>query len=222
MFPHVRSGVFVKDLLARRCKMVENPEMKDVTRAEWLERGLAVGAGLASGGILAGGFASLAASSSSAQMDVQVLNFALAFEELQADFYARSMHALVLRGPWLEFAQVVGAHERAHVAFLRRALGAAAKPTPQLELTRVPASIGEFQQTAIALEDVGVALYNGQAANLTPNSLAAAAEIVSVEARHAAWARELAGELPAPVATDVPADESEVTARLTQVGVRVA
>ena len=73
-----------------------------------------------------------------------------------------------------------------------------------------------------ALEDTGVALYNGQAGNLTPASLAAAAEIVSVEARHAAWARDLAGEIPAPVATDTPADEDQVKARLTQLGVKIA
>ena len=40
--------------------------------------------------------------------------------------------------------------------------------------------------------------------NLTPTTLAAAARIVSVEARHAAWARALAGKDPAPVAVDVP------------------
>ena len=74
---------------------------------------------------------------------------------------------------------------------------------------------------AVVLEDVGVALYNGQAGNLTAGALAAAAEIVSVEARHAAWARDLAGELPAPVATDVAADAAQVKARLTQAGVQV-
>lgn len=192
------------------------------TRATWLESGLAVGAGLASGGILVGGFASLALSSPSHRADVEVLNFALAFEELQADFYARALRGLSLRGDWLQFAQVVGAHERAHVAFVRRALGSAAKPSPRFELTRAPVDIGEFQRLSIALEDAGVALYNGQAGNLTAGALAAAAEIVSVEARHAAWARDLAGEIPAPVATDVPADAAEVRARLARVGVRVA
>jgi hypothetical protein len=193
-----------------------------VTRAQWLECGLAVGVGLASGGILVGGFASPAMSSPSQREDASVLNFALAFEELQADFYARALRGLALRGDWLRFAQVVGAHERAHVAFLRRALGAAARPAPRLELTHAPVDLGEFQRLAIALEDAGVALYNGQAGNLTAGTLAAAAEIVSVEARHAAWARDLAGEVPAPDASDVPADAAEVRARLTRVGVRVA
>jgi hypothetical protein len=189
-----------------------------VTRAQWLGGGLAVGAG----GILVGGFVSVAMSSPSHHEDLGVLNFALAFEELQADFYAHAHRALSLGGEWLRFVQVVGAHERAHVAFLRHALGSAASPAPRFELTRPPVDMGEFKHLAIALEDAGVALYNGQAGNLTAGALAAAAEIVSVEARHAAWARDLAGEVPAPVASDVPAAAAEVRARLAQLGVRAA
>lgn len=171
--------------------------------------------------ILSGGFAGSAASTPSPGEDLRVLNLALAFEELQADFYARALRAVPLHGDWLEFAQVVGEQERAHVAFLRGALGSAANPAPRMALARAPAGTTEFQRTAIALEDLGVALYNGQAGNLTSHSLAAAAEIVSVEARHAAWARDLAGEIPAPVASDVPANAVEVQTRLSQLGVRV-
>lgn len=193
-----------------------------LTRAELLQRRLAVGAGLAAGGILAGGFASLAMSSPSHREDVAVLNFALAFEELQADFYARALRGSALHGDWLRFAQVVGDHERAHVAFLRHTLGAAANPSPRFKLTQGPGNLGQFQRVAIALEDAGVALYNGQAGNLTPGTLAAAAEIVSVEARHAAWARDLAGEVPAPYPSEVPAGAKEVQARLAQIGVRTS
>ena len=192
-----------------------------VTRADYLKRWGAVGAGLAAAGILVGGFASSGASSAGKAQDAAVLSFALAFEELQADFYARALRGLSLRGDWLQFAQVVGAHERAHVAFVRRALGAAAKPAPKLTLSRPPANVGDFERMAVVLEDVGVALYNGQAGNLTAGALSAAAEIVSVEARHASWARDLAGELPAPAASDVPADASQVKAWLTQAGVQV-
>ena len=177
--------------------------------------------GLASGGVVSAVLASLATSSPS-QRDTEVLNFALAFEELQADFYARAARASYLHGDWRRFAHVVGAHERAHVAFVRRALGAAAKPAPRFELPHSPADLQEFQRLAIGLEDAGVALYNGQAANLTPKTLAAASEIVSVEARHAAWARDLAGEVPAPEATDLPADSEQVKRHLSTLGVRVA
>jgi hypothetical protein len=193
-----------------------------VTRATWVKSGASAAAGLASGAVLVGGFAALASSRPTHSGDVEVLNFALAFEELQASFYAGALRSLKLHGDWLQFARVVGGHEQAHVAFLRHALGSAANPTPRFELTRRPADLKEFQHLAIALEDIGVALYNGQAGNLTPATLASAAEIVSVEARHAAWARDLAGETPAPVASDVPADTAQVRARLAQIGVRVA
>jgi hypothetical protein len=194
---------------------------QQITRADWLRRAQAIGAGVLSGGIVVGGLATRALSSPSKRQDATVLNFALAFEELQADFYARALRGRLLRGEWLKFAQVVGGHERAHVTFLRRALGAATNPAPTFELVHQPASVGEFIRVAIAIEDIGVALYNGQAANLTKTSLAAAAEIVSVEARHAAWARELAGQSPAPVAVDVPADVSAVKHRLADLGVKI-
>jgi hypothetical protein len=192
-----------------------------VTRAQWLGRGVGAGVGLASGGVLVGGFAAVAVSSPAQRQDVAVLNFVLAFEELQADFYARALRGLALRGEWLQYAQIVAAHERAHVAFLRRGLGDAARPAPRFELARVPASVDEFQRLAITFEDVGVALYNGQAGNLTAGPLAAAARIMPVEGRHAAWARDLAGEEPAPVAADVPADAAQVRVRLLAAGVRV-
>jgi hypothetical protein len=202
--------------------MGDGSAAEGVTRATWVKSGMQAAAGLASGAVLVGGFAALASSTPTHSGDVEVLNFALAFEELQAAFYAGALRRLKLHGDWLQFAQVVGAHERAHVAFLREALGSAANPTPRFELARPPADLKEFQRVAIALEDVGVALYNGQAGNLTPAALASAAEIVSVEARHAAWALDLAGEIPAPVASDVPADIAQVRARLAQLGVQVA
>jgi hypothetical protein len=188
------------------------------TREQLVGRGLAGAAGLASGAILAGGFASLASSASTSSQDVAVLNFALGFEQLQAKFYADATRTLSLQGEWLQFAQVVGSHENAHVTFLRGALGNAAKP-PSLKLSHPPTSLGAFQQLAVTLEDLGVALYNGQAANVSKGVLAQAAEIVSVEARHAAWARDLLGLNPAPAATDAPASVTEVQQRLKSAGV---
>lgn len=192
----------------------------DPTREQWIQRGLVGAAGLASGAILAGGFATLASSAPSDRQDVAVLNFALAFEQLQAEFYSDALRTLSLHGDWLQFAQVVGAHEQEHVAFLRHALGNAAKPV-SLALSHPPTDLGGFQRLSVTLEDLGVALYNGQAANVSKAVLAQAAEIVSVEARHAAWARDLLGLIPAPEATDAPATVAEVQARLKSAGVRV-
>ena len=68
------------------------------------------------------------------------------------------------------------------------------------------------------LENLGVAAYNGQAANLTKRALAPAAEIVSVEGRHAAWISDLAGELPAPHAADPGKSAGEVVSALQATG----
>ncbi len=194
---------------------------KLITRADSIERMLAVGAGVVSGAIIADGFASDATPAPVARGDAAVLNFALAFEQLQADFYARTLAAGKVKGEWLQFAQVVGAHEREHVTFLRNKLGAAAHPAPVFELTPAALDQSQFPHIAITLEDAGVALYNGQATNLSKPALAAAAEIVSVEARHASWARDLAGITPAPNATDPAATVPHVQAQLAGIGVKV-
>ena len=70
----------------------------------------------------------------------------------------------------------------------------------------------------MTLEDVAVAAYNGQAANLTKGALRAAARIVSVDARHAAWIRSIVGESPAAQAVDAPLSAEQATARLEETG----
>jgi hypothetical protein len=70
----------------------------------------------------------------------------------------------------------------------------------------------------VLLENTGVAAYNGQAANLTKKALAAAAEIVSVEGRHAAWISDLAGVDPAPRAADPGASATAVASIIRRTG----
>lgn len=176
---------------------------------------------MASGAVVVGGLAVPAASMTPDREAVSVLNFLLAFEELQAEFYVRTLREISLDGELLQFARTAAGHERAHAAFLGETLGTAAAPSPRFELPRAPDTAAAFARLAIVLEDVGVALYDGQAANLTPAAFAAAGQILSVEARHAAWIRDLAGEEPAPVPSDVPASAEQVVGRLSRVGVRV-
>src|SRR5512132_2061129 len=83
---------------------------------------------VAGGGLLLGGVSierMLGATSAapSAQQDRQILNYALLLEYLQAAFYADALARGNLRGELREFAEVVGEHEQAHVAFLKKALG---------------------------------------------------------------------------------------------------
>jgi hypothetical protein len=83
--------------------------------------------------------------------------------------------------------------------------------------TRDPA---KFAHAARVLEDVGVAAYNEQLANLTAPSMSLAARIVSVEGRHAAWIRDLVGIAPAPRPVDSGEAASVVAAELDALGFR--
>jgi rubrerythrin len=191
-----------------------------VTRREMVRRGaigagaLAAGAGL---GVLRRPETAAAARPSAAQ-DRAIFNFALLLEYLQAAFYTAAVKDASLTGELRDFAEVVSEHERAHVAYLRKALGKHARPRPEFEFGDATRSERAFVKAAVLLENTGVLAYNGQAANLTKPALAAAAEIVSVEGRHAAWISDLAGEPPAPHAADVGANSAEVTRKLQSLG----
>jgi hypothetical protein len=175
-------------------------------------------ASLAAGAILVGGIGAQALGSGSRLGDVAILNFALEMEELQAALYAQALQHAGLTGELAQFARVVGGHERAHVAFLRQTLGSRAKPAPAFDFGDAVTNSDRFAATARSLEDLGVAALDGQAGNLTKPSLAAVATIVSVEARHAAWIRDLLGELPAPAAANPAQTAAQVTAAIRRTG----
>ena len=176
------------------------------------------GGALAAGGILVGGVPGLAASAPSAAQDRKILNFALLLEYIESAFYAEALAKGGLSGELLTYASVVREHERAHVAFLEQALGKSSRKKPTLDFGEATADPAKFTASAIALEETMIAAYNGQATNLTKPTLAAAAKIVSVEARHAGWIRAIAGKNPAPVATDRPSTAAEVQAALNRTG----
>ena len=113
---------------------------------------------------------------------------------------------------------MVAGHERAHVAYLRKALGGRARARPAFSFGDATRSERRFLETAVLLENLGVAAYNGQAANLTTKALAAAAKIVSVEGRHAAWVSDLAGKEPAPRAADPGASAAAVVGSIRRTG----
>ena len=146
-----------------------------------------------------------------ASSDVAILNFALALEYLQASFYTEAERIGALHGALKQQADVVGTHERAHVKAFRQLLGAKAIKEPRFNFHGVTESQDAFRRTAVAFEDLAVAAYKGQAPLITSRSyLAGAIGIHSVEARHAAWIRRLAGFLPAAKAFDDPLDAHRV------------
>jgi hypothetical protein len=188
------------------------------SRDEVIKKAIGVGGAVLGGGALLAGVPRLASSAPSPAQDARVLNFILLIEEMEAALYAEALDRGRLRGELRRFARIVGAHERAHVRFIRSVLGAKARRRPTLEFGSATSDADEFTAAAITLEDTGVSAYNGQAANLTTGGLQAAARIVSVEARHAAWIRDIAGRPPAAEPTDAAMSERQVRNVLAKTG----
>jgi len=158
------------------------------TRAD-LFRKAAIGCGAAVGASFFGAMLpELAAAKPSKKQDVKILKYALTLEYLEAAFYTEAAKDGGLSTQELAAAKLLAAHERAHVKALRttlRQLGAKvpAKPTFDFQGTNKGA---KFIPTAFVLENTGVRAYLGQAGRLKSKALlAAAASIVTVEARHA-------------------------------------
>jgi rubrerythrin len=159
------------------------------------------------------------ASPSKAQ-DARILQLVLQVEYTQVAFYEQALQKASLQGELLKFAQTALAHERAHLAAIKQALGGSAGPSPHFAFGAAVRDPEQFKRAAIKLEDIAIAGYNGQATNLTPATLAAAATIVSVEARHASWVRTLAGEVAAPEAVDKPITAAQVASGLHEIGMK--
>jgi hypothetical protein len=131
---------------------------------------------------------------------VAVLNYALTLEYLEDEFYkAGNAAANLIPASDKAIFTTIGKHETAHVAFLVKALGAAAIKKPTFDLTYkgafadVLTNYKTFVAVSAALEDTGVRAYKGQAGALIadPQILEYALQVHSVEARHAAVARRL-------------------------------
>jgi Ferritin-like domain len=188
------------------------------SRARFL-RLTAAGAGTVTlGAVLAAGVPRLGHSGTSQARDVEILNYALVLEELTAAFYGRAISGGALKGELAEFAAVAAAHEREHVKAIRQALGNKAKRTPRFAFGNAVTRPDRFARTALALEELAVSAYNGQVANVSKPVLQAAAGIVSVDARHAAWIRAIRGRPPASQATDVAKTRKQVLQEVDRTG----
>jgi hypothetical protein len=188
-----------------------------------ISRRQAIGALLCAGGAtlgatLLGDGADLAESRPSAAGDAQILSFALTLESVQAAFYAEAVARDRLSGELALFARVVAGHEREHVQEIRRALGPDAARPPRFAFGDAVTDPVSFRLAARNLEDLGVTAYNSYAPGLTKRALAPALRIVAVEARHAAWIRDIAGMLPAPAPAEPRASGAQVTAALKRTG----
>ncbi len=142
---------------------------------------------------------------------VDVLNFALTLEYLEADFYMNGTKTgNNIPTKYLSIFNTIRDHETAHVAVLTQTINAlGGTPVPRSSLTFdytadgtfadpfMPLNFATFAALSQAFEDTGVRAYKGQAAALKSNNdvLTAALRIHSVEARHAAMVRLIRRDL---------------------------
>lgn len=127
--------------------------------------------------------------------DFGVLNYAYALEQLEAAFYIQvaSNPPSAFSSTEKAYFQDIQYHEIAHREFFKKALGTAAIGSLEVNFAAIDfTSKASVLATAMAFEDLGVAAYNGAGIRLKSNDyLLIAGKIVSVEARHAAYIRDL-------------------------------
>jgi rubrerythrin len=145
--------------------------------------------------------------------DVGILNYALTLEYLETAFYADVVKSGLFKGSDLETIRKFGREEAEHVEALTQAvkqLGGKPAPEPKAEFPLKSAKA--VLELAATVENLGAAAYLGQAANIeSPEVLASALAIHSVEGRHAAALNTLLGESITPDgAFAVPADVKTV------------
>jgi rubrerythrin len=151
--------------------------------------------------------------------DIGIMNFAYLLEQLEADFYTRVVANNFYAGATAEERQILTDlrdHEIIHREFFKAFLGANGIPQlPAFDFSLVDFNSRDSVLTnSQAMEDTGVSAYNGAGqAIVSPDVLALAGKIVSVEGRHAAAIRDL--RIPrngyfAPHSADFALDPLEV------------
>ncbi len=152
--------------------------------------------------------------------DVDVLNFALNLEYLEAEFYAVATYGATLvqlgvissmdqtgpttggkmvpgfaKLPEAFLASALRIDEIKHVVFLRSALGSSAVKKPAINLNALGygfANVNDWLKLARQFEDVGVSAYLGAAPLISTSPyLGAAAAILATEAQHAGSIRDV-------------------------------
>lgn len=189
-------------------------EVDGLSRQAFLLKG-ALAAGAVYGGTMISPYLRSALAQSE-MGDVDILNFALTLEYLEAAFYRRGLK-LGLSSEVKSVAKAFGKAEQEHVDALKatiKQLGG--KPVASPAFTFPMTDEKSFLKLAQTLEDTGVSAYNGAGPSIKSKEvLAAAGSIVQIEARHAAVIRLLRGNVPAPDAFDSSLTKDQVLAAVT-------
>ena len=156
---------------------------------------------------------------------VELLNYALTLEHLEATFYREGLdnigpaafEAAGFQPEVREAIVEIGKHEKEHVTTLAsviESLGGTPVEEAKYDFGYEEGDLTGFLATAAALENTGVSAYEGAAqyAIGAPELLTAALTIHGVEARHAAYLNVLNGTVPFPEAFDPPLTPAEVLA----------
>jgi hypothetical protein len=184
-------------------------EVRGHTRSAFLVRGaLATGSLYGAGAV--GSFVSQAFAQGGS--DVDILNFALTLEYLEAAFYEEGLKTAKLSGDAKKLSTEIADHENQHVDALTQTikkLGGKPVAAPGVKFPFTDQA--SFLKLAQVFEDTGVSAYNGAAPMISSKEvLGAAGSIVQVEARHAAAIRLLNGDNPSPAAFDPTLSEKQV------------
>lgn len=130
---------------------------------------------------------------------LEILNFALVLEYLEAEYYRQGVAANLVSGTEAEYLATIASDEVTHVAALTGTitqLGGQPVPAPAVDFGQSFASREQMLETAYRFENSCMQGYLGAAPALaaTPALLQAAAGIYGVEARHAALIGYMAGK----------------------------
>jgi Ferritin-like domain len=147
--------------------------------------------------------------------DIAILNYALTLEYLESQFYQEVIAAKLFTGKVGALLTNFGGQEDEHVLALHGAVAKmggtpAAKPEGKFPIENAE----QVAQLAYTVENLGAAAYLGQAGNIqSPEVLATALSIHSVEARHASTLGTLVKKPVTPNgAFAIPDDMSTVLA----------
>ena len=153
--------------------------------------------------------------------DLAILQYALTLEYLGAAFYESALLHAHLSGEAHEVALAFRGHERRHVVFVRAAiteLGGTAHPSETFDFGPATRSRLAFLRTSATIEEMCVETINGAGPLVSKPVLAAAGELVSVEARQASWVRGILNLDPAPFAFNPVLTAAQSMARLRRLG----